>query len=336
MADGRRILITGIAGQLQALVVRALEQRGDVERLVGVDVREPPQPLASTRFVRADLRNPVIGHVLDEERIDTVLHLSTTTAPGASGGRARMKEHNVIGAMQLFAACQRAPTLRRIVLKSTTAVYGSEHTDPVSFREDTAPRTPPGQGFGKDAIEVETYLRAVDRQRDDLEVTILRFANLLGAQVDSTFLSLFSLPAVPMVLGFDPRLQFCHEHDAAEILARTATASHPGVFNVAGDGVLYLSQCIRLAGRVPAPIPAPLVSAAARSARRTRRVDIPADQLRFLRYGRVVDLERMHQQLGFHPTYSTRAAFEDFVTRRRLRGRVGPTVQRVVADATGR
>ena len=60
------------------------------------------------------------------------------------------------------------------------------------------------------------------------------------------------------MLGFDPRLQFCHEDDATEVLLRAATESHPGVYNVAGDGVVYLSQCIRLSGRIPVSLPTPV------------------------------------------------------------------------------
>ncbi len=328
MTDGRRVLITGVAGQLQGLVAQALEARNDVAHIVGVDVREPPEDLDRTRFVRADLRNPLVGHVLDEDGIDTVVHLSTTTAPGAAGGRLRMKERNVIGAMQLFAVCQRASSVQRVVLKSSTAVYGSDHTDPASFDEQATPTTPPRHGFAKDAAEIEGYLRSTGRQRPGLELTILRFANLLGPRVDSSFLSLFSLPAVPTVLGFDPRLQFCHEDDAVAVLELAATGSHPGTYNVAGEGVLYLSQCIRLAGRVPAPVPGPFVSALADVARRTGRADLPADQLRFLRYGRVVELDRLHREFGYEPRYSSRAAFEDFVERRRLRGPVQPRMRR--------
>ncbi len=315
----RRVLITGVAGQLAGRVARALEERDDVVEIVGIDVRDPQVDLHRTQFVRADVRNPLVGRILEVSRIDTVLHLSTSSTPGAAGGRARMKEINVIGAMQLLAACQQAPDLRRFVLKSSTAVYGSEHTDPASFREDAAARTPPKHGFGKDASEVEGYVRAFGRRRKDVDVTILRFANLLGPRVDGAFQSLFTLPVVPTILGFDPRLQFCHEEDAVAVLAEAATGGHPGIFNVAGEGVLYLSQCVRLAGRVPAPVPLPFAAGVASALRRARRADITSDQLRFLQYGRVVDTDRLRDVFGYTPRYSTREVFEDFLRRRRLR-----------------
>lgn len=66
-----------------------------------------------------------------------------------------MKELNVMGAIQLFAACQKAPSVRRVILKSTSEVYGSSPHDPVMFTENTDARRPPGEGFARDSIDIE-------------------------------------------------------------------------------------------------------------------------------------------------------------------------------------
>ncbi len=317
---GRRVLITGIAGQLAGAFARALEQRDDVLEIIGVDVREPTTDLHRTEFVRADIRNPLVARVITASAVDTVVHMATTAEPSAAGGRARMKELNVIGAMQLLAACQKAPTLQRFVLKSTAAVYGSAHDDPALFREEQLPKVVPSQGFAKDATEIESYTRSFARRRPDVDVTTLRFANFLGGQIRGSFDSLFSLPAVPTVMGFDPRLQFVHEEDGVEVMVRAATGDHRGTFNVAGDGVLYLSQCARLAGRPTVPIPTPLVSAVAGVFQRNHRADVPSDQLRFLQHGRGIDTTRLKQDFGYTPRWTTRAAFEDYLAQRRIRG----------------
>ena len=322
MVDGRRVLVTGVSGQFAGLVARALEERDDVLEIVGIDVREPGPDLRRTEFVRADLRNPLVARVLDAAAIDTVLHLSINSQPGAAGGRTSMKEHNVIGTMQLMAACQASPAIERVVLKSTGAVYGSAHTDPALFREDSVPRVPPRQGFGKDASEAEGYVRLLGRRRREVAITILRLANLLGPQVDSAFQSFFALPVLPTVAGFDPRLQFCHEEDAVRALVHAATGDRSGTVNVAGAGALYLSQAIRLAGRVPVPVLLPFVSGLSGVLRRSGRADVSPEQLRMLQFGRVMDTTRLREEFGFEPRFTTRSAFDDFLERRRIRGMI--------------
>lgn len=317
---GRRVLITGISSTLAGMLAKELERDERVLEVIGVDVREPQHDLTRTEFVRADIRNPVVARVIEASAVDTIVHLDTMSTPGRAGGRAKMKEHNVIGAMQLFAAAQKSEHVRKVVLKSTTAVYGSSHDDPSLFREEATASSPPSGGYAKDATEVEGYARAFGRRRGDVDLTILRFANFLGGRMDSTIGSFFSLPVVPIVFGYDPRLQFIQEDDAVEVLRRSVLDDHPGVFNVAGDGVVYLSQCIRLAGRIPVQVPLPAASTIGSLIRRTRRMDFSDEQLRFLQFGRAGDITALRREFDYEPEYSSRAAFEDFVARRRIKG----------------
>src|SRR4051812_50027866 len=98
--------------------------------------------LGRTEFVRADIRNPLIGKVIASASVDTVVHMNISSTPAGSGGRTPMKELNVIGTMQLLAACQRAPSVRRFVLKSTRAGFGAPPRDPPGFTQ--ALQGPPG------------------------------------------------------------------------------------------------------------------------------------------------------------------------------------------------
>jgi UDP-glucose 4-epimerase len=316
--QGRRVLITGAAGELAGQLAARLEADERVEYLVGVDLVEPAHDLDRTEFVRADLRNPLVAKVIDSTRVDTIVHLSIFTAPLRAGGRARMKELNVIGTMQLLAAAGKAPQLRKLVLKSTTAVYGSNYADPALFREDATVGGSGRSGYSKDAVEIEGYGRAFGRRRPDVSLTLLRFANFLGPRVETPLTRYFALPVVPTVLGYDPRLQFCHEDDATEILYRSVVDDRPGIFNVAGPGILYLSQAIRLAGKVPVPVPMPFADGVSNTLRRAGRVDFSPEQLQFLRYGRVGDIGRMRATFDYEPKYSTRESFIDFIGSRRI------------------
>ena len=320
----KRVLITGIAGQLAGRLAARLEESDDIEYLAGLDLAEPTVALRRTEFVRADLRNPLVARIIDSTRVDTVVHLSLTAAPSSAGGRTRMKELNVIGTMQLLAAAQKASALRKVIVKSTTAVYGSNYADPALFREDVAPGQARRAGYSKDAVEVEGYARAFGRRRDDVTLTILRFANFIGPTVDSPLTSYLQLPIVPKVLGYDPRVQLCHEDDAVEVLVRAVAGRHPGIYNVAGPGIMYLSQALRLAGKPSFPVALPFVQTLSGSLRRTGRVDFSPDQLQFLLFGRVGDITRLRERFGYEPAYSTRSAFEDFLAS----GRIPPVLER--------
>ncbi|MDP8978080.1 MAG: NAD-dependent epimerase/dehydratase family protein [Actinomycetota bacterium] len=314
--DGRRVLITGIGGELAGRLARELEADDRVAYLGGVDVAEPRVPLSRTEFIRADLGNPLLSRVLDAIRVDTIVHLSLTATPRRAGGRARMKERNVLGTMQLLGAAQKASSLRRLVMKSTTAVYGSTHADPALFREEAEPPGRPLEGYSKDAMESESYARALGRRRRDVGVTILRLANVVGPEVDTSLSRYFSLMVVPTVLGYDPRLQLCHEVDAVEMLRRATLGGPSGAYNVAGPGIVYLSQAIRLLGKACVPVPLPLFSPAAGVVRRAGVVDFSPEQLSFLLFGCVGDIGRMRARFGYEPRYSTPQALADFAAAR--------------------
>ncbi|MFM2438807.1 MAG: hypothetical protein RLZ55_1632 [Actinomycetota bacterium] len=309
----RVVLVTGVSRYLGGRMARILTGEPDVERVIGVDVIPPRGDIGGAEFVRADIRNPIISKVIRAASVDTVVHMGVIATPVQAGGRMSMKEINVIGTMQLLAACQKAPTLERLIVKSTTAVYGSGPKDPAMFTEEMEPKHPPSSGWAKDSVEVGGYVRGFARRRPDVAVTKLRFANFLGPQVDTPMTSYFSLPIIPTVLGYDARLQFVHEDDGLEVLRRAAVEDHPGTFNVAGDGVLLLSQAARRAGRPIAPIPSPFVGLVGAAVRRAGLADFSPEQVRFLTYGRGVDTTRMREVFGFHPQHTTAETFEEFV-----------------------
>jgi UDP-glucose 4-epimerase len=313
---GRRILVTGAARTTGRRLVGALAGDPAVERVVAVDDLEPTEPFpAKVEHLAVDPRSPALVRTVQSAGIDTCVHLGVAAEPRAAGGRATMKERNVLGTMQLLAAAYHAPDLRRLVLKSTTAVYGAAAGDPAVWTEAMAHDTP-RHGFGKDAIEVEDYVRSFDRRRPEVTVTVLRLANQVGPTVDNPLTRYFELPVCPTVLGFDPRLQFLHEEDTAQVLLRaTLGPARRGTFNVAGDGVVLLSQAIRIAGKPPLPIPEPLVGRAAELVGRT--IDFSPEQVRFLQYGRVADTSAAAEQLGFTPKWTSLRAFEDFAARLR-------------------
>jgi UDP-glucose 4-epimerase len=329
----RRVLVTGVSRFLGGRLAGILAADPAIEAVIGVDTVEPRADLGRTEVVRADIRSAKIASVIDRHEVDTVVHLSVVATPLTVGGRTAMKEINVIGTMQLLAACQKSPTVRKLVLKSTTAVYGSSPKDPALFTEDMEPRRLPRSGYAKDSVEVEGYVRGFGRRRPDVSLSILRFTNFVGPTIDTPLTRYFSLPVVPTVFGFDPRIQFCHEDDAVEVLRRATVEDKTGIYNVGGSGVLLLSQAIRRAGRASFPVLEPLVSVVGQGFRRAGLVDFSPEQMRFLEHGRVADTTRLRETFGYAPRWTSRAAFDDFVRARNLNRHVNPEVVAVAEAA---
>ena len=308
---GRVVVVTGVSRDPGSRFARELAADPAVDRVVGVDVVPPRGDPGQVRFVRADIRNPVIAKVIEREHVDTVVHLGLVATPAEGGARSSMKELNVIGTMQLLAACQKASGVERLVIRSSTAVYGSSSRDPAMFSEEMAAKRTPRSGFGKDAVEVEGYVRGFARRRPDVTVTMLRTASVVGPTTRSPLTEYLRLPVIVTVLGFDPRLQLLHEDDLLAAVRHAALSGVHGNFNVAGDGIVMLSQAARRLGRPTMPVPAPALGAVTSVLRRVGG-DFPTDQAAFLTYGRGVDTSRMREVLGFHPEHTTASALADF------------------------
>lgn len=309
---GQVVLVTGVSRYIGGVLARRLAADPGVDKVIGVDVIPPPRDLGGAEFVRADIRNPMIGKVIAQGDVDTVVHANVIATPTFAGGRTPQKEINVIGTMQLLAACQKASSVKRLVVKSTAAVYGSTPRDPAMFTEEMTAKRLPSSGFGKDSIEVEGYVRGFARRRPDAEILTLRFANIIGPRIRTSITDYFNLPVIPIPFGYDARLQFVHEDDAIAALVRGVTGSTTGVVNLAGDGVLTVVQAAAIARRPFVLVPMAAAGPLGGLGKRFGLVDFSPDQMSFLAFGRGMDTTVMRTTFGFNPTFSTRAAFEDF------------------------
>lgn len=312
---GRTVLVTGVSRYLGGRMAALLAADPAISTVIGVDVVAPAVPIAGTTFVRADIRNPVIAKVMGEAGVDTVVHMGVIATPKQAGGRSTMKEINVIGTMQLLAACQRTDSVRAVIVKSTSAVYGSGPKDPAMFTEDMEPKHAPSAGWPKDNVEVETYVRGFARRRPDVVVATLRFANFIGPNVQTPTTAYYSLPVIPTVLGFDPRVQFIDEDDGLEALRCVVLTPRRGTFNIAGDGVLLLSQAVRRTHRTSLAVPRLFFATVGRSLSSTGFADFSPEAVRHLTYGRCLDTTAMRRKLGFHPIMTSEAAFLRFANR---------------------
>src|SRR3954464_12567785 len=328
---GRRILITGIASYLGTELARRLEQDPDVEYVAGLDTRKPKAQLENTEFIEADVRNPVIARLIAPTRVDTIVHNQIVRRPAAERISPRAAHDiNVIGSLQLLAACEKAESVRAIVIRGSAGIYGAEPGAPQVFTEDMARPYPLRSRFQRDVGEIENLFETYRRRHVGVTCTMLRYQPTLGPAQDTQVSRYLSLPVVPTYLGFDPRLQFVHERDAVDAFVAAVKNPVRGAVNVAAPGTIGLTRMVRKAGKLTLPLAGPLFPGVTGFARRAGLVDFSPDFGRLLRYGRAVDTERLVEEVGFEPRFDAVEAVEDYVRHQGGR-RLVPTPRRVVA-----
>lgn len=307
------MLITGVSNPLGAEVARRLAPH--VAQLFGCDIADPVSALEEMDFVHADTRLTTVGKLIRQLRIDTVVHLAVSIDSPLD--ERAIHETDVIGTMNLLVACA-SPTsaVRRLVVKSSQAIYGAGPFDPSFFAEESINFDRYASGVTRELLEMEQLVSEYVL-RSEASVSVLR----LGFRVtEGTSLARYlSLPVVPTFAGFDPRLQLLHENDAVEAIVRATLHEHSGVFNVAGDGVVLLSQAIGIMGGTPAPILPPFGRWFSRMGlRMLARVDLPAHLAEIIAFGSVMDCTRVGREFGWSPSHSSRQAMDALARGRQV------------------
>ena len=322
----KRIAITGISSHWGAELARRLERDPEVEYIAGIDSRPPAAELARTDYIEADVRSAVLSRLLPSTGADTVVHCGILLYPEPGRPPKALHEINVIGTLQLLAACERTETLERVVVRGSAAIYGCEAAVPFAYTEDLARRMPMRTRFQRDVSELEEYFDNFARRHPELTCCMLRYQPEIGPALDAPLVRYLTLPIVPVQLGFDPRLQLLHADDATGALEAAVHSPVRGPVNVAPSGSVSLSRLLRIMRRPTLPIPHPLFEPAMeRVARRLGAGALLQDGVRLLRYGRGVDNRRMREELSYEPRFDATAAVRDFAREAEGR-RLGPSL----------
>jgi UDP-glucose 4-epimerase len=305
--SSKRILVTGLSTYWGCRLAQVIERDPAVETVIGVSPEDPTCELQRTEFVRVGLQHALLRRIVQAAEVDTVID-SRLVVDSLQASPRTAHEANVIGTMNILAACGGPDSpVRKVVFKSSAHYYGCERDDPGFFTEAMRRPHPPRTRLESDIVEAEEAVQGFAERNPDVTVTVLRFSNALGPDLRTSHSELFALPAVPCILGFDPRYQFIHEDDLVGVLRYAAERDLPGVYNAAGDGVLALSEVASLLGKPLAPILPPWGTSLAAAALRPLGVRVPDEVRNQLRYGRGLDNRRL-KAAGYTFGYTSREA----------------------------
>jgi len=316
----RIVAVTGTSEQLGAGLIGLMESDLAYRRILAVDVRDPGRLGPKSSYHYVDLTTPEAGQELAElfraQQVDTVVHLAFLSNPAHDPVYAH--ELQVAGTMHLLNAAG-AARLAKVVVLSTTMSYGARPDNPNFLTEGSPLRGTPGNAFIDDLIDVESQIERFAERRPRTVTTVLRMGARLGGQVDTFMSRLLGRGIVPTLMGYDPLMQLVHEKDALMALKIAVDHDHRGPYNIVGDGVLPLSTILRLAGRLPLPIPRFLGERMGGFLWAAQAITVPPDFLDYLRYLWVADGTRARREMGLQFQYTTRETLLDYVRIESLR-----------------
>jgi nucleoside-diphosphate-sugar epimerase len=310
------VAVTGPTGDIGVSAVDALEHAPDVERIIGM-ARRPFEPATHgwtrTEYLQGDIldRDAVDAFVADA---DVVIHLAFIIM----GSRQESARVNLEGTRNVFEATVAAGRPRRLVYTSSVAAYGYHSDNPVPITEDVPPRGSPEHYYSEQKAACEAALAEITGA-SSLEVYVLRPCIVAGPKAPALAEAMpwNRLPdavrkvfqAVPLLKPPFPDpgtpLQLVHHDDVASAIALAATTSAPpGAYNLAGDGLLSMSDVGNALGARPLRIPRIAMTATSELLARLPFVPSALEWLHAGRTSVVMDTGKARSQLGWTPKYS--------------------------------
>jgi UDP-glucuronate 4-epimerase len=241
-----RVLVTGAAGFIGSSLARALLGRG--AEVAGIDAFTPNYDPGVKRanlaclldrpgfaFAEADLRTAALAPLL--EGVTHVAHLAALPGVRPSWGEAfrDYAEHNILATQRLLEAV-RGPSLERIVVASSSSVYGAAAEAPTP---EDAPRRPISP-YGVTKLAAEALAFAY-REARGLPIVALRYFTVYGPgqRPDMAFHRFFEAArrGAPVTVYGDGRQRrdFTFVDDAVEATIACLTRRAPEfAYNVGG------------------------------------------------------------------------------------------------------
>ena len=308
----KSVAITGASGYVGARLLRKLEGEEDISKLVAIDTLPPTVPIRNMAAYRMSVTKPIDG-ALNRHNVSTVVHLAFIARRGRNRQEVdSIRETNLAALESVLKSSARAG-VNHIVYLSSHTVYGAHADNPVPLT-DAAPLRPiPDFPYGYDKFLSEQMLQEFQETHPDIAVTILRSCMVLGPSAGNYITTAFFRPWLLGVIDYNPPLQFVYEDDLARILTIVIQRRLAGIFNVAGDGVVFYKEIAETIKSRLINLPAFLAYGLAQLSWNLHlQRESTACGLDLVRYPMVLSTGKLHQATGYrfwHTSMETLSAF---------------------------
>lgn len=314
----RSVLITGAGGYIGRQLVAALAaDRRDLTTIVATDLQPVPEEkqLTGIEYVAADICSPELAQAFKQYSVDVVVHLAAVVTPGRKSDREVEYKVDVLGTQNVLDASL-AAGVKKFIYTSSGAAYGYHADNPEWLQEDDAIRGNEEFAYSHHKRLVEEMLAYYRKAHPELEQLIFRPGFILGATTRNQITNLFDQKRIVGLKGADSPFVIIWDRDVVGAIMQGIFRGGSGIFNLAGDGILKLSEMARLIGKPYIALPVWLVKTALWIGKRLGLTQYGPEQVRFLRYRPVLDNRRLKEVFGYTPRKTTRQVFDHFLESR--------------------
>jgi UDP-glucose 4-epimerase len=250
-----RVLVTGGAGFIGSHLVDALVVRGDAVTVIDNVSTGNLENLASVKekieIVNGDIRDSALIENLTEKS-DLIFHMAAALGVNTIlESTLESISTNIVGGEVILTSA--AKNKKRIVIASTSEIYGKNPKQPLSESDDRIIGAPQKIRWSySDAKAIEEAIATTLFQRQALPVTTARLFNTVGPRQSANYgmvlpkLVQSALNSEPLTVFGDGKQTrvFCHVNDAVRGLLALAESqkSIGDVFNVGGLGEISIKD----------------------------------------------------------------------------------------------
>jgi UDP-glucose 4-epimerase len=198
-----------------------------------------------------------------------------------------------------------------VLAASSASAYGAFPDNPLPLTEDDPVRGVASFSYARDKTDADRICQLWAAQHPERVMTIVRPSIVFGPNVDNYLVRLWTKQPFAVDAGqLDNQIQFLHEDDLVEALSGLLLGRHAGAFNLAGDGLMTLRECIGILGTPIRRMPLRAYRALARAAWRMRASEAPPGQIEFALHPWIVSTEKLKRTLDWTPRHTSRKTFE--------------------------
>ena len=316
-----KVLITGAAGFIGSQLLEALAVQRPEWTLIASDLRtQNAQTLRpNTESILLDIsQHRAVMDTVATHKPDAIVHLASVLNPPPGMSDAVLHAIDVEGTRSILQAAA-ANGGRQLIVSSSGAAYGYYPENAEWIDENDPLRGHAKFAYARHKREVEEILAEGRVKHPEVRQLILRPGTVLGKRVNNQITDMFKKKSILGIKGCDSRFVFIWDQDVISVIGKGLEKGCSGIYNLAGDGALSLSEIADIMQKPYRQIPPGLLQFALRVLKPLRLTQYGPEQLDFLRYRPVLANRRLKEEFGYTPRYTSRDAFIAFLDAQGIR-----------------